>query len=179
VSTKAGQLHDVPGEVYTADITSGRDLPARTYDVVMSIGVIEHFRDPADVVQRHINLLKPGGTLILQVPNLAGWVNQWLLRGACMQGLLASHNLAVMNKGVFRGFAQRFDLEVCHLEYAGGFDPGLMVYNHSYTSRWLRPPVFYCLWLLERLTRRHPRLCIGLNHSSFSMMLVGIFRRHR
>lgn len=171
------RLSGVPGEIYTADITTGGDLPDRQFDVVVSIGLIEHFANPEPMVRRHVELLKPGGTLLLDVPNMAGWLNHWLLRSAQMQSLIDVHNLAMMNKATFRSFAERLDLEICYLGYVGGFDPGLVVYNHSYKSRWKRPPVFYGLWALEKVTRRWPRLGLGVNHPSFSNMLVGVFRR--
>jgi 2-polyprenyl-3-methyl-5-hydroxy-6-metoxy-1,4-benzoquinol methylase len=165
----------VPGEIYTADITTGHELPQRRFDVVVSIGLIEHFADTESIVRRHVELLKPGGTLVLQVPNLAGRFNHWLLRSARMQSLLDVHNLGTMRKAVFRSLAERLDLDLCYLEYVGGFDPGLVVYNHSYKSRWKRPPVFYALWALEKVTRRWPRVFLGLNHASFSSQLVGVF----
>ena len=160
------KINGVPGEIYTADIRSGRELPEHLYDVVVSIGVIEHFGDPALVVQRHVELLKPGGTLILNVPNLAGRINHWLLRAARMHSLIDVHNLTMMNKATFRSFAKSMNLEICYLEYVGGFDPGLMVYNHSYTSKWKRPPVFFVLALLERdhkavaEARHGPQSCV-------------------
>jgi 2-polyprenyl-3-methyl-5-hydroxy-6-metoxy-1,4-benzoquinol methylase len=167
----------VPGEIYTADITTGMGLPQRLFDVVVSIGVIEHFTDPETIVRRHVALLKPGGTLILEVPNMAGWINHKLLKLARMQSLLDVHNLSIMSPGVFRSLAEKFNLEVCCLEYAGGFDPGLMVYNHSYKSRWRRPPAFYALWMMENVTSRFPGLCVNVNHAAFSNMLIGVFRR--
>lgn len=170
-------INGVPGEIYTADITSGGELPARQFDVVVSMGVIEHFSDPALVVRRHVELLKPGGRLILNVPNLAGRINHWLLRSARLQSLIEVHNLAMMNKATFRSFAEGLDLDLCYLEYVGGFDPGLMVYNHSYKTRWKRPPMFFILWMMEKVTRRFPRLLLNVNHPSFSNMLVGVFRR--
>jgi 2-polyprenyl-3-methyl-5-hydroxy-6-metoxy-1,4-benzoquinol methylase len=171
------EMCDVPGKVYTADITTGRDVPEHLFDVVVSIGVIEHFADPETVVRRHLDLLKPEGTLILEVPNMAGWVNHRLLSSAGMQSLLDVHNLSTMSPAVFRSWAETFDLEVCCLEYVGGFDPGLVVYNHSYRSRWKRPVIFYALWLMEKVTRRLPWLFVNVNHHSFSNMLVGVFRR--
>jgi SAM-dependent methyltransferase len=171
------EISGVPGEIYTADIMTGRDLPQRQFDVVLSIGLMEHFADPEPVVRRHLELLKPGGTLFLDVPNMSGWLNHFLLRSARMQPLIDVHNMAIMNKAAFRTLAERLNLEVCYLDYVGGFDPGLVVYNHSYKSRWKRPPVFYGLWALERVTRRWPGLLLGLNHASFSCMLVGVFRK--
>jgi SAM-dependent methyltransferase len=42
------------------------------WDVVGSFGFVEHFQDTAAVVRRHLEFLKPGGYLVLAVPNLRG-----------------------------------------------------------------------------------------------------------
>jgi 2-polyprenyl-3-methyl-5-hydroxy-6-metoxy-1,4-benzoquinol methylase len=168
---------DVPGEVFTGDVTKPGELPARQFDVVVSLGVIEHFADPEPVLRRHVDFTKPGGLVIVNVPNLAGSVNHWMLRRAKMQSLIDVHNLESMQADRFRAMADRLQLEVCFIEYVGGFDPGLVVYNHSYQSRWKRPVTFHALWALEKLTRRFPGVALGLNHPSFSNMLVGVFRR--
>ena len=49
------------------------------FDVVMSRGFIEHFDEPSSVVDRHLDLLKPGGLLVVSIPNLRG-VNGLLTR---------------------------------------------------------------------------------------------------
>ncbi len=54
------------------------------------------------------------GTQFLHVPNLAGWINHWLLKSARMQSLVDVHNLTVMKKVAFRTFAERFALDVCN-----------------------------------------------------------------
>lgn len=41
----------------------------KKFDVVMLVNVLEHLRDPADVLRRIRDLLKPDGLLILDVPN--------------------------------------------------------------------------------------------------------------
>ena len=55
----------------------GTDLP--TYDVVYSLGLIEHFVDRVSIVERHVRLARPGGLLILGVPNFRG-LTGWFLR---------------------------------------------------------------------------------------------------
>jgi 2-polyprenyl-3-methyl-5-hydroxy-6-metoxy-1,4-benzoquinol methylase len=75
-----------------------------SFDVVVSRGFIEHFAEPARVVGRHLELLKPGGLLIVTIPNLRG-VNRgltWLFH----RELLPMHNLAIMSKP---GFSALFD----------------------------------------------------------------------
>jgi 2-polyprenyl-3-methyl-5-hydroxy-6-metoxy-1,4-benzoquinol methylase len=39
------------------------------FDVVMSFGLAEHFTDRMPIFAAHVNLLKPGGTAIISVPN--------------------------------------------------------------------------------------------------------------
>lgn len=39
------------------------------YDVVTSFGFVEHFDDYPDVVRRHCQLVKPGGYLVITMPN--------------------------------------------------------------------------------------------------------------
>ena len=40
------------------------------FDIVYSMGLIEHFSNPEKIIDKHIELLKPGGILIITVPNL-------------------------------------------------------------------------------------------------------------
>lgn len=42
---------------------------ANRADVVLSLGVVEHHPEPAAVIARHAVVLRPGGTLVLMVPN--------------------------------------------------------------------------------------------------------------
>ncbi|HYI27622.1 MAG TPA: class I SAM-dependent methyltransferase [Bradyrhizobium sp.] len=54
-----------------------------SFDVVYSLGVVEHYSDPAPMVQKHLELLKPGGIAIITVPNygpegIYGWLKQRL-----------------------------------------------------------------------------------------------------
>jgi 2-polyprenyl-3-methyl-5-hydroxy-6-metoxy-1,4-benzoquinol methylase len=47
-------------------------FPARSFDVVYSFGLIEHFADPRPIVRVHVNLAKPGGRVIVGIPNYGG-----------------------------------------------------------------------------------------------------------
>lgn len=51
----------------------------RRWDLVFSIGFIEHFDDTADVIRRHVELVKEGGTLLIVLPNFRG-INGWVQR---------------------------------------------------------------------------------------------------
>ncbi len=61
----------IPVEVFERDLfADNSDLPK--FDIVYSLGFIEHFDEPVNVVARHLDLLKPGGILLLGVPNYSG-----------------------------------------------------------------------------------------------------------
>lgn len=44
----------------------------KKWDVVMSVGFIEHFKDTHDVINRHLNLLAENGKLLIILPNFKG-----------------------------------------------------------------------------------------------------------
>jgi 2-polyprenyl-3-methyl-5-hydroxy-6-metoxy-1,4-benzoquinol methylase len=66
-----------------------------SFDLVYSLGVIEHFDDPRPIVRRHFELLRPGGRTIITIPNLGGIYGR-------LQGRLAPDNLAIHNLSIMR-----------------------------------------------------------------------------
>lgn len=57
-------------------------FPAASFDAVISDSQIEHRVDYAHYLDECVRVLRPGGRLILCVPNTAHWrVRWWLLRG--------------------------------------------------------------------------------------------------
>jgi 2-polyprenyl-3-methyl-5-hydroxy-6-metoxy-1,4-benzoquinol methylase len=89
-----------PSNVIPMDFFSDECLRYREhFDVVVSRGFVEHFEDPKAVIDRHLELLKPGGLLIVSVPNLRG-VNGALTR-FFHDDLMALHNLGIMSKAPF------------------------------------------------------------------------------
>jgi ubiquinone/menaquinone biosynthesis C-methylase UbiE len=53
--------------------------PDASFDVVVSDSAIEHLFDPARPFGELARVLKPGGTFILCLPNIAHWRHRWLL----------------------------------------------------------------------------------------------------
>jgi len=73
----------VKGNVYCHDIFSIPDNLIEKFDVVVSFGLIEHFADAKAIVSALSNLLKPGGLILTNIPNmngLTGWVQRLLDR---------------------------------------------------------------------------------------------------
>ena len=91
--------HGIPTEnVIHADAFSEEFLSEYkgSFDMVMSLGFIEHFTDVEKAVGIHLELLKPGGTLVVEIPNLSG-INRMVFR-LFNRELLEMHNLRIMDK---------------------------------------------------------------------------------
>jgi len=94
-----------------------------SFDVVLSLGFIEHFRNVEDVVAKHLNLLRPGGLLIVGVPNLRG-VNLplcWLFH----REVVAMHNLDIMAPKRFAALFPGEQVERLFCGHFGTFSFGL------------------------------------------------------
>ena len=80
----------VPAVIHHADMLEF-PVPAGTqYDVVVSVGLVEHFVDIGPITRRHVELLAPGGYLIVIVPNHRG-LNGLILR-TILPAAYARHN---------------------------------------------------------------------------------------
>lgn len=135
-----------------------------TFDVVLSLGFIEHFADPGPVLDKHVRLLKPGGVLVLEVPNLVG-LNAWLSTAE----LIAIHNQSIMNRKFFVDFARSRKLETLYLDFIGGFEPDNLGPERSAL---FRRAVLKTLRLLRALPGAGK-----LNSPLFSGFLVGLYRK--
>lgn len=68
------QLHraGIQGEVIFSDFFAAPPSTRGAFDVVVSMGVVEHFEDTAACVGAFAAFLKPGGRLITLIPNMVG-----------------------------------------------------------------------------------------------------------
>jgi SAM-dependent methyltransferase len=116
------RLLGIPGDVIRADITSDvGDLPA--FDVVYSLGLIEHFADRRQIVENHVRLVRHGGYLVLGVPNLRG-LTGWFMR-ILAPSTYATHEIAAMDLDGWRDFEEELGLRVLWKDYLGGFEPSI------------------------------------------------------
>ncbi|MEO8234803.1 MAG: methyltransferase domain-containing protein [Flavobacterium sp.] len=108
-------------QIIQADIFE--HVPTEKYDIVISIGFIEHFENFDTVLDKHVNYLKDGATLLVMVPNKR-WFRKWYGYLVDYKNLKA-HNLKSMKKSVFLDFGKRNNLELLNLEYFGEFQYSL------------------------------------------------------
>lgn len=119
------RILNIPITAYQSDIMKVNisDLPQ--FDIVYSLGLIEHFLDPLSVIHKHIQLTKPSGILLLGVPNFLG-VNRVLLR-IFNPDYLSLHNLSIMNLKSWNRFEDKFGLEIIFKDYIGGWEPRIYI----------------------------------------------------
>lgn len=119
--------HGLPEEnVIRSDVfDSGfQDEHREKYDIVMSLGFIEHFRDLSRVIDAHANLVKPGGHLLITVPNFR-WFNYLLIRLMSPTSIKA-HNFWIMKRKNLISVIdpEQFDVKTCR--FFGGVSFGLI-----------------------------------------------------
>jgi SAM-dependent methyltransferase len=100
-------------ELFKADFF--QTVPVRKYDLVFSGGFVEHFDDHELVVKKHAEWAKPGGLVVIIVPNLThihrvlcGWFDPEVLR---------VHRFPLMRSSVLREALEKAGVSVLHCDY--------------------------------------------------------------
>ena len=122
------------------------DQYREAFDVVLSGGFIEHFIDVGAIVQKHLGLLKPGGCLVVHIPNLRG-VNFLLARLFCPD-VIPLHNLDIMKRKTFAALFDAQGLESLFCDYFGTFNFYMF---HTAADSWKRVPLAVCYKLQPAL----------------------------
>ena len=160
-----------PGEVLVGDFF--KIEPTMSYDLVMSLGFIEHFSDVEDVVRRHLLWLKPGGVLVLGIPNFQGV--HGFLQKLLDEDVLRKHNTEIMNRKFFEQLAHKNNLEPLFNSYIGSFEPSLIV-----ATRRSNTIVQLFAKMLLRISRRvrNLKLFDGVNGRMVSSYILAIYRKN-
>jgi SAM-dependent methyltransferase len=111
------QLTEQQVQVIEGDLFSYQ--PQEQYDLVLSCGLIEHFNDTKDIIGRHLQFLKPGGTLFITLPNFTG-VNGWVQRRYDI-GNYNKHNIASMNPALLAQYCHELGLQQVNASYYGHY----------------------------------------------------------
>lgn len=100
-------------------------IPDDTLDIVFHQGLMEHFKAPLSLLKEHFRVLKPGGLLLVDVPQRYHIYT------------IIKHILIFFNKW-FAGWETEFSIgQLKSLLEQSGF-----VVNHQY-GRWMRPSLLY------------------------------------
>lgn len=105
---------------------------AGTFDFIYSVGVIEHFNDPRELVRIHVDLLKPGGVTLILIPNYGGHYGK-LQKYFDPENLLI-HNLKIMTCEAMRDLAPADLADEVRAFKSGRIDPSQL----SLGQKWPR-----------------------------------------
>src|ERR1039458_5873969 len=106
-------------ELFSADFFEF--MPPKQYDLVLSGGFAEHFDDHELVIRKHAEWAKPGGLIVIIVPNLTH-IHR-LLCGWFAPETLRVHRFPLMQRAVMRQSLEKAGLRVLHCEYHKTFRP--------------------------------------------------------
>lgn len=84
-------------------------IPEKKYDLVLSCGLIEHFEDTKDVINRHVQFLEDNGTLLITLPNFRG-VNGWIQKVFDPLNY-SKHNIKMMDIVLLQNICQELGLK--------------------------------------------------------------------
>lgn len=165
----------IPVKVYEQDLFSENFSGSIPYfDMVYSLGFVEHFNDLDVVVKMHTKFLKSNGILMLGVPNLAG-IYQYFLKITAPH-LLSIHNTDSMNIKRWDRFEKELNLTPIFKGYIGGFEPRNMnkVEKNDPTVRFLHFIVKKMVWVFS------PRFNFlrKWNGRYWSSYMIGIYKKN-
>ncbi len=109
-------LTGVGGAVVREDMFQSSLAPG-SFDLVYSSGLIEHFEDTRKAIEAHLDLVRPGGMLVLIVPNFLGLQGRVCRRLAPPR--FAKHN--VFGPGELHGMLRDLSLTDIRSGYLGSF----------------------------------------------------------
>jgi 2-polyprenyl-3-methyl-5-hydroxy-6-metoxy-1,4-benzoquinol methylase len=164
-------LH-ISGRVYQADLFS-EELTLPQFDIVYSLGLIEHFSDLDTVIEKHLRLVKPGGMLLIGTPNFLG-INHFFWKRLTPK-LLSAHNLAAMDIRNWTSFADNIGLEILFEGYVGGFEPG--VFWRCEKKSVLNSVLLWILYALSFSFSSHFRILRRINCRHTSGYAIGVYRK--
>lgn len=143
------------------------------FDAVYSLGLIEHFADVTQAVRAHVGFVKPGGLLLLGVPNYRG-LNEVLLR-RLSPSFLAWHRLESMDVSAWDAFERELGLARLYRAHIGGFEAGTFWRGES--RKVVDRVLHQLLWHLGKaLSRSETRVLRKVNSRLWSGYLMGVYR---
>lgn len=141
------------GVIYCGDLFQLDPATTGTFDLVYSLGVVEHFSDLDHALKCMAQFVTPGGTLLTEVPNLHSLhgIMAWLYQ----PDLLAKHRILQKNE-LLESYG-RIGLQNPVSWHAGLFSPGIVAWGleprYPALDRMMLPLIKICSKIADRILR--------------------------
>jgi 2-polyprenyl-3-methyl-5-hydroxy-6-metoxy-1,4-benzoquinol methylase len=164
--------------IILGDFFAENGLPQGYFDLVYSLGFVEHFSDVPSVLRRCLSLCRPGGHTVTMIPNFSGWYGP--LQKFVGPDLYAIHN--VMDAATLDRHHVEAGFEVVSpAAYWGCFGPLLVSW-----TRWNRrsPALTSAATFVAKVASHGvcwPLHAAGMDVDTQAVApnIVGIYRRRR
>jgi SAM-dependent methyltransferase len=90
------------------------------FDVVISMGFIEHFFDSKNTIENHLNVLKEDGFCLISIPNFRG-IN-YVFMNVLNRKLKKLHNFEIMDIDKIKQILTDFNMKIIYADYYGVFN---------------------------------------------------------
>lgn len=120
----------LPNLRYQVENALNLTFPDQSFDLVVSVEVMEHVGDPERMTQEVARILKPGGLFFVTFPQTRfPWtydpINYLLGRRAIGQGAYAFGHEYLVDAEAFKGWAKKYGLELLQEKNLSGYFVGL------------------------------------------------------
>jgi cyclopropane fatty-acyl-phospholipid synthase-like methyltransferase len=181
------QRQRLPVTVHNIDLFKA-DGSLGKFDLVYSLGLIEHFENVGLVIRAHAKFVESGGYLVFGVPNFMGVYKKILSKLA--PNILAMHNLSNLDASNWNTAERSSNLINVGRVYTGGFDPlsiapvlGDQIRRFPEKSSWILRLIYSIFIGLVRVRTRilkdipGLRRLYSLNHRIWSSYYLGFYQK--
>lgn len=160
-------------DVYEKDLFKDELLNVTPFDVVYSMGLVEHYHDIEKTTQKHLECLKKDGILIIGMPVFLG-INKWLAKFFSPENF-TTYYVHIMNDKLWKGLPEKLKIELLYSDYVGGFNPHV---HHRLEKNSIIIKSFYILF--HKLAKVWDKLpfTVKINSKYFSYYYYAVFKKN-
>jgi 2-polyprenyl-3-methyl-5-hydroxy-6-metoxy-1,4-benzoquinol methylase len=123
-----------PYKIITADLFTYK--AKREYDIVYSLGFVEHFSQLDVILKLHLKFLKNEGVLIIGFPDLTN-INGVLLK-YLNKNLYEKHSIKIMEKSIFQRAIKKINCKLISFQNISGYEPNMISYERDSSQSFLK-----------------------------------------
>lgn len=110
------------------------------FDLVLSLGFVEHFENWQEVIEGHLKFVAPGGLLLLEAPNFLGGFQNWFHRTFDAENL-AMHHVPAMDPFKWAELVRKHGFDIEFVGFFGRFHlwtgPSDLSAGKKFALKWL------------------------------------------